>query len=69
MCVCVFSASISTVVCDVPAKARLLLNCVLGRQHTLKTLILMDEFDSELVAEAQQCGVEVISLKDAEVSL
>ncbi|KAG7324463.1 hypothetical protein KOW79_012479 [Hemibagrus wyckioides] len=57
---------ISTVVCDVPAKARLLLDCVSGRQHTLKTLILMDEFDSELMAQAQQCGVDVISLKDAE---
>ncbi|KAB5565433.1 hypothetical protein PHYPO_G00241440 [Pangasianodon hypophthalmus] len=57
---------ISTVVCDVPAKARLLLGCVAGRQHSLKTLILMEAFDSELVAEAQKCGVEIISLIDAE---
>ncbi|KAK3526330.1 hypothetical protein QTP70_024282 [Hemibagrus guttatus] len=57
---------ISTVVCDVPAKARLLLDCISGRPHTLKTLILMDEFDSELVAQAQQCDVDVISLKDTE---
>ncbi|XP_027021023.1 long-chain-fatty-acid--CoA ligase 1b [Tachysurus fulvidraco] len=57
---------IATVVCDTPVKARLVLDCVSEKQHSLKTLILMDEFDSELVAQAQQCGVDVISLKDAE---
>lgn len=63
-----FSAGLCTVVCDGPAKVRLLLDCVAGRQHSLKTLILMEDFDSELVAQAQKCGVEVISLKDAEAS-
>ncbi|KAM9495090.1 long-chain-fatty-acid--CoA ligase 1b isoform 1-T3 [Clarias gariepinus] len=57
---------ITTVVCDLPAKARLLLDCVAARQHSLKTMILMEDFDSELVAQAQKCGVELISLKDAE---
>ncbi|XP_053498435.1 long-chain-fatty-acid--CoA ligase 1b [Ictalurus furcatus] len=57
---------ISTVVCDLPAKVRLLLDCVAGKQHSLKTLILMEEFDSELVAQAQKCGIDIISLKDAE---
>lgn len=57
---------ISTVVCDLPAKVHLLLDCVAGKQHSLKTLILMEEFDSELVAQAQKCGIDIISLKDAE---
>lgn len=62
------SAGISTVVCDLPAKVHLLLDCVAGKQHSLKTLILMEEFDSELVAQAQKCGIDIISLKDAEAS-
>lgn len=65
MCV---SAKVSTVVCDIPAKARLLLDCVAGRQHSLKILILMEEFDAELVAQGQKCHVEIISLKEAEAS-
>ena len=49
-------------------KARLLLDGISGKAHTLKTLILMEDFDSELVAQAKQCGVEIISLKEAEAS-
>ncbi|KAA0709774.1 Long-chain-fatty-acid--CoA ligase 1 [Triplophysa tibetana] len=59
-------ACIATVVCDVPEKARLLLDCVSGRQHSVKTVILIEDFDSELVSRGQQCGVDIISLKDAE---
>ncbi|KAL7868295.1 hypothetical protein SRHO_G00096790 [Serrasalmus rhombeus] len=57
---------ISTVVCDVPAKACLLLDCISGRVHTLQTLILIEDFDSELVDRAKKCGVDIISLKEAE---
>ncbi|XP_066523110.1 long-chain-fatty-acid--CoA ligase 1b [Hoplias malabaricus] len=57
---------ISTVLCDVPAKVSLLLDCISDGTHSLRTIILMEEFDSELVARAQQCGVDIISLKDAE---
>uniref|UniRef100_A0A673J3N5 Long-chain-fatty-acid--CoA ligase n=1 Tax=Sinocyclocheilus rhinocerous TaxID=307959 RepID=A0A673J3N5_9TELE len=57
---------ISTVVCDVPEKAKLLLDCVSGRQHSVKTLILMENFDTDLVSRAQQCGIDIISLRDAE---
>uniref|UniRef100_A0AAR2JF17 Long-chain-fatty-acid--CoA ligase n=1 Tax=Pygocentrus nattereri TaxID=42514 RepID=A0AAR2JF17_PYGNA len=57
---------ISTVVCDVQAKACLLLDCISGRAHTLQTLILIEDFDSELVARAKKCGVDIISLKEAE---
>uniref|UniRef100_A0A673KAS8 Arachidonate--CoA ligase n=1 Tax=Sinocyclocheilus rhinocerous TaxID=307959 RepID=A0A673KAS8_9TELE len=61
-------ACISTVVCDVPEKAKLLLDCVSGRQHTVKTLILIENFDADLVSRAQQCDIDIISLKDAEVN-
>uniref|UniRef100_A0A671M5K9 Long-chain-fatty-acid--CoA ligase n=1 Tax=Sinocyclocheilus anshuiensis TaxID=1608454 RepID=A0A671M5K9_9TELE len=61
-------ACISTVVCDVPEKAKLLLDCVSGRQHTVKTLILIENFAADLVSRAQQCGIDIISLKDAEVN-
>uniref|UniRef100_A0A672P8X7 Long-chain-fatty-acid--CoA ligase n=1 Tax=Sinocyclocheilus grahami TaxID=75366 RepID=A0A672P8X7_SINGR len=59
---------ISTVVCDVPEKAKLLLDCVSGRQHSVKTLILVENFDTDLVSRAQQCGIDIISLRDAEVN-
>lgn len=68
-CICVcFAACISTVVCDVAEKARLLMDCVSGTQHSLKTLILMEEFDADLVSRGQRCGIDIISLKDAEVN-
>uniref|UniRef100_A0A8C1JVM6 Arachidonate--CoA ligase n=1 Tax=Cyprinus carpio TaxID=7962 RepID=A0A8C1JVM6_CYPCA len=57
---------ISTVVCDVPEKVKLLLDCVSGRQHSVKTLILIENFDTDLVSRAQQCGIDIISLRDAE---
>ncbi|XP_059372233.1 long-chain-fatty-acid--CoA ligase 1b [Carassius carassius] len=57
---------ISTVVCDVPEKVKLLLDCVSGRQHSVKTLILIEKFDTDLVSRAQQCGIDIISLRDAE---
>lgn len=68
-CICVcFAACISTVVCDVAEKAKLLMDCVSGTQHSLKTLILMEEFDADLVSRGQRCGIDIISLKDAEVN-
>ncbi|XP_026872884.2 long-chain-fatty-acid--CoA ligase 1b isoform X2 [Electrophorus electricus] len=57
---------VSTVVCDVPAKARLLLDSVSGRQHSLRLLMLMEAFDSELAVRGQQCGVQLVSLAEAE---
>ncbi|XP_063074675.1 long-chain-fatty-acid--CoA ligase 1a isoform X1 [Engraulis encrasicolus] len=57
-------ASIGTIICDVPNKAQLILECVSNRQHTIRTIVLMEAFDSDLVAQAQTCGIEVISLKD-----
>ncbi|XP_076151100.1 long-chain-fatty-acid--CoA ligase 1a isoform X1 [Alosa pseudoharengus] len=57
-------ASISTVICDVADKARLILDCVSSRKHTVRTIALMEAFDSELVARGQTCGIEILSLKD-----
>uniref|UniRef100_A0A9J8CXT6 Arachidonate--CoA ligase n=1 Tax=Cyprinus carpio carpio TaxID=630221 RepID=A0A9J8CXT6_CYPCA len=57
---------ISTVICDVPEKVKLLLDCVSGREHSVKTLILIENFDTDLVSRAQQCGINIISLRDAE---
>uniref|UniRef100_A0A4W5RQY9 Arachidonate--CoA ligase n=1 Tax=Hucho hucho TaxID=62062 RepID=A0A4W5RQY9_9TELE len=61
-------AAISTLICDLADKARLILDCVNGKEHTLKTIILMEAFDEELVARGQQSGIEILSLKDVEVN-
>ncbi|XP_036372492.1 long-chain-fatty-acid--CoA ligase 1a isoform X2 [Megalops cyprinoides] len=59
-------AAISTIVCDVPNKASLIMDCVSGREHTVRTIILMEPFDADLVARGQKCGIEILSLKDVE---
>ncbi|KAG9347009.1 hypothetical protein JZ751_005936 [Albula glossodonta] len=59
-------ASLSTVVCDVPDKAMLILDCVADRVHTVKTIILMEDFDAALVARGKECGIEIVSLKEVE---
>uniref|UniRef100_A0A8C7J836 Arachidonate--CoA ligase n=1 Tax=Oncorhynchus kisutch TaxID=8019 RepID=A0A8C7J836_ONCKI len=60
-------AAISTVICDLVDKVRLILDCVSGKEHTLKTIVVMEDFDKELVARGQQSGIEILSLKDVEV--
>uniref|UniRef100_A0A3P8XFS1 Arachidonate--CoA ligase n=1 Tax=Esox lucius TaxID=8010 RepID=A0A3P8XFS1_ESOLU len=60
-------AAISTVICDMGDKARLIVDCVSGKEHTLKTIMLIEPFDEDLVACAKQCGIEILSLKEAEV--
>ncbi|KAF4118913.1 hypothetical protein G5714_000964 [Onychostoma macrolepis] len=59
-------ATISTVICDIADKARLVLDCVSGRKHSIKTIVIMENFDSELTAQAQQKGIEILSLKELE---
>uniref|UniRef100_A0A673IIB2 Arachidonate--CoA ligase n=1 Tax=Sinocyclocheilus rhinocerous TaxID=307959 RepID=A0A673IIB2_9TELE len=61
-------ATISTVICDIPDKARLILDCVSGRKHSVTTIVIMGNFDRELTAQAQQKGIEVLSLKELEDS-
>ncbi|XP_019955942.2 long-chain-fatty-acid--CoA ligase 1a isoform X2 [Paralichthys olivaceus] len=57
-------AAISTVICDVPEKAQMILDS--GKGQTVKTIVLMEAFDSELVARGQECGIEILSLKHFE---
>lgn len=58
-----------TVVCDIPDKARLILDCVSGRKHSIRLIILVEPFDADLVARGQKCGIEIISMKEVEVRL
>ncbi|XP_076584564.1 long-chain-fatty-acid--CoA ligase 1a isoform X1 [Chaetodon auriga] len=59
-------AAISSVICDVPEKARMILDCISGNARTIKTIVLMEAFDAELATRAQECGVEIMSLKELE---
>ncbi|XP_024145518.1 long-chain-fatty-acid--CoA ligase 1a isoform X1 [Oryzias melastigma] len=59
-------AAISTVICDVPEKARMILDSVKGQGKTVKTIVLMEAFDSELEARGQESGVDIMSLKQFE---
>uniref|UniRef100_A0A7N6AR37 Arachidonate--CoA ligase n=1 Tax=Anabas testudineus TaxID=64144 RepID=A0A7N6AR37_ANATE len=59
-------AAISTVICDVPEKAWLILGCVSGLGRTVKTIVLMEAFGNDLVTRGQECGIEILSLKDFE---
>ncbi|XP_058854298.1 long-chain-fatty-acid--CoA ligase 1-like isoform X1 [Acipenser ruthenus] len=59
-------AEISTVICDTPEKAQLLLEYASKGVHQLKTIILIDVFDLDLVGRAKKLGVEVVSLREIE---
>ncbi|KAK6494198.1 long-chain-fatty-acid--CoA ligase 1-like isoform X2 [Huso huso] len=59
-------AEISTVICDTPEKAQLLLECASKGVHRMKTIILMDAFDTDLVGRAKKLGIEIISLRELE---
>uniref|UniRef100_A0A4W6CJA1 Arachidonate--CoA ligase n=1 Tax=Lates calcarifer TaxID=8187 RepID=A0A4W6CJA1_LATCA len=61
-------AEISTVLCDNQKKAETLLqNREKGQSAALKTIIIMDPFNSELVERGTKCGVDIVSLQDVEV--
>uniref|UniRef100_A0A6Q2ZCR6 Long-chain-fatty-acid--CoA ligase n=1 Tax=Esox lucius TaxID=8010 RepID=A0A6Q2ZCR6_ESOLU len=61
-------ADISTVLCDKQNKAEILLeNCEKGETPGLKTIILMDAFDTELIARGKKCNVDILSLQEVEV--
>lgn len=60
-------AEISTTICDKQNKAETLLqNREKGEIPVLKTIIIMDPFDSELVERGAKCGVELLSMQDVE---
>lgn len=54
--------------CDNQKKAETLLqNREKGQSAALKTIIIMDPFNSELVERGTKCGVDIVSLQDVEV--
>ncbi|XP_029962498.1 long-chain-fatty-acid--CoA ligase 1-like [Salarias fasciatus] len=59
-------ASISTIVCDVTEKVGLVLDCVEGREHSVKTVALMETPSDSLVRRGQQAGVLILSLQEME---
>ncbi|XP_031519986.1 long-chain-fatty-acid--CoA ligase 1 isoform X2 [Papio anubis] len=60
-------AELSLVFVDKPEKAELLLEGVENKlTPSLKIIVLMDAYGSELVERGQKCGVEIISLKAME---
>lgn len=60
-------ADISVVICDTPQKATMLIeNVEKGLTPGLKTVILMDPFDDDLMKRGEKCGIEMLSLHDAE---
>ncbi|XP_061573006.1 long-chain-fatty-acid--CoA ligase 1a isoform X1 [Cololabis saira] len=59
-------AAITTVICDVPEKARMILDCASGQGKSVKTIVIMEAFDSELVTRGQECGIQILSLKEFE---
>uniref|UniRef100_A0A668TQ26 Arachidonate--CoA ligase n=1 Tax=Oreochromis aureus TaxID=47969 RepID=A0A668TQ26_OREAU len=62
-------AAISTVICDVPEKARMILDCVSGKARAVKSIIVIEAFDSDLVTRAKENGIELLSLKELEVRI
>ncbi|XP_054656807.1 long-chain-fatty-acid--CoA ligase 5 [Dunckerocampus dactyliophorus] len=62
-------ADISTVLCDNQKKAETLLqNRERGHTPVLKTVVVMDPFDSDLVQRGAKCGVDVVSMQDVEAA-
>ncbi|XP_053086948.1 long-chain-fatty-acid--CoA ligase 1a isoform X3 [Pangasianodon hypophthalmus] len=59
-------AEISTVICDVVEKVCTVLECVSGREHSVKTIVLMEEKNSELNTRAEKEGIQIISLRELE---
>ncbi|XP_038569239.1 long-chain-fatty-acid--CoA ligase 1a [Micropterus salmoides] len=59
-------AAISTVICDIPEKAKMILDCASGKGRTVKRIVLIEAFDSDLVTRGKECGIEILSLKEFE---
>uniref|UniRef100_A0A8C5APX0 Arachidonate--CoA ligase n=1 Tax=Gadus morhua TaxID=8049 RepID=A0A8C5APX0_GADMO len=60
-------AVLSTIVCDVAAKVELVLECVRDREHTVKTIVLMEPPSRELASRGQQAGIQILSLQEMEL--
>ncbi|XP_028271860.1 long-chain-fatty-acid--CoA ligase 1-like isoform X2 [Parambassis ranga] len=59
-------ASISTIVCDVPDKVNLVLDCCKDTKHAVKTIVLMETPSADLVNRGQQAGIHILSLQEME---
>ncbi|XP_019358346.1 PREDICTED: long-chain-fatty-acid--CoA ligase 5 [Gavialis gangeticus] len=60
-------ADLTTVICDKPERAQVLLdNCEQGKTLGLKTIILMDLFDNELKERGAKMGVEILLQQEVE---
>ncbi|KAM4621296.1 long-chain-fatty-acid--CoA ligase 1-like [Polymixia lowei] len=59
-------ATISTIVCDVAGKADLVLDCVKDREHSVRTIVLMEAPSTELVTRGSLAGIHILSLQDME---
>ncbi|XP_043945765.1 long-chain-fatty-acid--CoA ligase 1 isoform X2 [Protopterus annectens] len=58
---------VTTVICDKPAKAKLLLQNIGKKEIScLKTIIVMDPVDTDVFEQAKECGVEVLQMKEVE---
>ncbi|XP_039933933.1 long-chain-fatty-acid--CoA ligase 6 isoform X1 [Hirundo rustica] len=61
------TADISTVICDKPEKARILLDHVERRETPgLSSIILMDPFENELTERGKRCGVRIQTMQEVE---
>ncbi|KAM6056307.1 long-chain-fatty-acid--CoA ligase 6 isoform 6-T9 [Chlamydotis macqueenii] len=61
------TADISTVICDKPEKARILLDHVERRETPgLSSIILMDPFEKELMERGRRCGVRIQTMQEVE---
>ncbi|KFQ57593.1 Long-chain-fatty-acid--CoA ligase 6, partial [Pelecanus crispus] len=61
------TADISTVICDKPEKARILLDHVERRETPgLSSIILMDPFEKELMERGSRCGVRIQTMQEVE---
>ncbi|XP_073426990.1 long-chain-fatty-acid--CoA ligase 6 isoform X2 [Dendrobates tinctorius] len=61
------TADISTVICDKPEKAKILLeNVEKGETPGLKSVVLMDAVDQQLVERGKNCSVRVQTMQEVE---
>ena len=66
--VTVFTAAMTTVVCDTPNKVKSLLSAV-GDDKWLQTIVLVDGFTAELKESASKAGIELVEFYDLVVRL
>ncbi|XP_023279128.1 long-chain-fatty-acid--CoA ligase 1-like isoform X2 [Seriola lalandi dorsalis] len=59
-------ACMSTIICDVVEKVNLVLDCVQDRKHSVKTIVLMETPDADLVNRGQLAGIHILSLQEME---